>query len=178
MLGWYPSFAQPYSVALTNVGILTQLSVSEIASPIAWSNVGVGQEGANTQIPMLMALCFAGGTRDKCVWTRANQSAGSYCVSMTDCSGFTDTNEWSFSFVKSANATAGTHSLTRVASSTWTTTKMGAGRVFLTTCTNVKYTTTTYYDHPATTTTTAIPMYMFDIGTGCLNCTFDGVDFG
>lgn len=179
MMNWYMNINQPFSVALTNVGILTNLTLTECASPIAWSNVGIGQEGANRQYALLMSLNFAGGTMDKCTWSVANNGAsGNYVNSITDCSGFTITNERSFSFVKNANATSGTYTLTRVANSTWTSTTIGGGRVFMTTCTDVTFTNSVYYDHPATTTPTTIPMYAFDIGTNCLRVKVDGLTFG
>jgi hypothetical protein len=112
-IGWYMNINQPYSLALTNVGILTALVATEIASPIAWSNVNVGQEAANTQIALTMNLCFAGGTMSDCKWFRAAQAAsGAYVVSMTDVSGLTITNDFSMSLVKAANATTGSYTLT------------------------------------------------------------------
>lgn len=178
MLAWYPSFAQPYSVNLSNVGILTQLLVSEIAAPISWINVGVGQEAANAQLALSMATCFAGGIISACTWTVANQGAsGNYIKSLTDLDGFTVTDNKAFSFVKAANATTGTATLVRTANSTWTNTLCGGGRIFMTTCTNVNFTNTAYFDHLSGTTAVAIPMYLFDIGTNCSNITFDGVNF-
>jgi len=178
-ISWYMNINQPFSVGLTNVGILTNLTVTECASPIAWDNVGVGQEGANSQFALVMSLNFAGGTMNKCTWSRsALGSTGNYVVSMADVSGLTITNERTFSFVKSANATTGSYTLTRVASTTWTGTILGGGRVVLVTCTDVTFTTTTYYDHPALTTGTAMPMYMFDMSSNCLRVKMDGVDFG
>jgi len=174
---WYPSFAQPYSVRLVNTGILTQLSVSEIASPIVWSNVCVWQEAANTQVWLLMSLCFAWGTMSSCTWTRSALATAVFVVQMTDCSWFTITNEWSFSFVKAANAGAAVHGHTRVSNTNYTGTKIGWARIFPTTCTDLNYTTTTYYDHPGNTTPTTIPMYFADLWAACIRCKFDGIDF-
>jgi len=178
-IGWYMNINQPYSVALTNVGILTAAVFTEIASPIAWSNVNVGQEAANTQIALTLNLSFAGGTITNSKFTRAAQAAsGAYVSSFTDINGFDFTNCAFVSYTKAANATTGSINAVRAVDCTFTTTKLGGGRAFLTTCTDVTFTTTTYYDHPATTTTTAIPMYAFDIGTNCLRCYFDGLTFG
>lgn len=177
-IAWYPSFAQPYSVLLSNVSILTQLLVSEIASPISWISVGVGQEAANTQLALSMATCFAGGVMSACTWTVATQAgSGNYVTSYTDIDGFTIVNEKSFSFTKTANATTGTATLTRTANSSWTNSLFGGGRIFMTTCTNVNYTNTSYFDNLSGTTAVAIPMYLFDIGTNCSNIIFDTVTF-
>ena len=59
ILNWYPSFSQAYSVSMTNVAILTQLSIAEIASPLTLSNIAIGQEAANAQYSLLMSTCFA-----------------------------------------------------------------------------------------------------------------------
>jgi hypothetical protein len=178
-MAWYPSFTQPYSVSITNTGICTQLLVAEMATPIAWSNVGVGQEAANAQFGLSMSLCFAGGTMDKCVWTSATLAAsGRYVVTLTDISGFTITNEKAFSLVARGNATTGCYTMLRAANCTWTNTTIGVGRALMTTCTNCSFTNTTYYDHPATTTATANPMYIFDLASNCSGMVFDGVSWG
>lgn len=178
-MSWYMNINQPFSVALSNIYIFEAMILTECASPIAWSNVGIGQTAANTQIGLTMSLDFAGGTMDKCTWTRAAQAAsGAYVTSWADSLGFTITNERNHSLTKAANAATGSHTLTRVADSTWTNTTLGGGRVFKTTCTDVLFTNTTYYDHPSLTTGSAIPMYVFDIGTNCLKCYFDGINHG
>lgn len=178
-LAWYPSFAQPYSVKLTNVGILTQLSVSEIASPITWSQVGVGQEAANAQFALLMSLCFAGGSASNCVWSRASLAgASTYVNSLTDVSNIDFYDDISFSFLARANATTGNNTLTRVANCDWIRPVIGTGRVLITTCTNLNYTNTVYHDLPFGTTTTTNPMYAFDLASNTINITIDGLSFG
>ncbi len=179
-IGWYMNINQPYSLALTNVGILTALVATEIASPIAWSNVNVGQEAANTQIALTMNLCFAGGTMTDCKWVRAAQAtSGTYVVSMTDVSGLTITNGLSRSLVKAANATTGSYTLTRVLNTTFIGSISGGGRTFMVGCDTVTFSTTTYFDHPATTTGTALPMYVWDLGTAAsYSLVFDGLSFG
>ena len=176
---WYLNLAQPFSVRLVDTSTFEAIILTECASPIAWSNVGVGQSAANSQLALTMGLNFAGGTMNKCVWSRAAQAAsGNYVNSWADCSGFTVTNEKMQSLTKAANATAGSVTLTRVVNSNWSNTVLGGGRVLEVTCTDVKFTSSIYYDNPATTTGTAIPFFAFDIGTNCLNCTFDGLTFG
>lgn len=178
-MNWYCNFAQAFSVALTNTSTFSAIVLSECASPIAWSNVNVGQEAANTQIALTMSLNFAGGTMDKCGWTRAAQAgSGTYITTWSDCSGFTITNQRNHSLTKAGNATSGTSLLTRVANSTWNDTTLGGGQVWHVTCTDVIFTNSIYYDHPADTTGTAIPFYAFSVSTGCIRCKQDGVTFG
>lgn len=178
-LNWYCNWNQPFSIGLTNTGILTALVATEIASPIAWSHVGVGQEAANTQFALSMSLCFAGGTMSNCTWTRATLAAtGQYVKTWTDMLGFTITNERIHALGGArGNATTGAQTLIRVTSSTWTGCTIGGGRTLLTTCTDCTFTTTKYYDHPATTTPVTNPQYMFDMVTNCLRIKADGITF-
>lgn len=153
MLNWYPSFAQPYSVALSNVGIMSQLAVSEIAAPVTWSQIGIGQEALNTQVGLSMATCFAGGTISNCTWTRATAtSSGHYAVIMSDLTGFTINNNKSVVMASRGNANSGAYSLTRVNDSIWNNPIIGGGRVAITTCTNLVFDQTVYFDHLAWTT--------------------------
>lgn len=176
---WYFNLNQPYSLTLSNIGICTALVMTEIAQPLVMTNVNIGQEAANTQIAITLNLSFAGGTISNCDFTRAAQAAsGTYISSFTDISGFDFTNCTFMSLTKGANATTGSINLVRGVDCTFDTTKLGGGRFFMTTCTDVSVTDTTYYDNPAVNTLAAIPMYAFDIGTNCLRCTFDGIDFG
>lgn len=177
-LCWYPSFAQAFSVSLNNVGISEQLSVSELASPINWSQVGVGQCAAQAQFGLLMSLCFAGGTMTDCTWTSASLAAsGRYIRSLTGISGFTFIRERSFSFVLRANNTTGNATCTRVKNCTWTNPVQGLGQVVWTTCSGIKATNVTYYD-AITTTGTSFPMSVWSVGTVCSDMELDGLTFG
>lgn len=176
---WYLNFAQSFSVRLVNTFTFEALILTETASPIAWSNVGVGQTAANSQFALTMGLNFAGGTITKAAWSRAAQaSSGNYVNSWADCSGFVVTDERMFSLTKAVNSVAGSVSLTRVVDSAWVRPVLGGGRVVEVTCTDVAFTDVVYYDHPATITTSAVPFFAFDISANCLNCTFDGLSFG
>ncbi|HEY5268624.1 MAG TPA: hypothetical protein VII94_05905 [Candidatus Saccharimonadales bacterium] len=176
---WYINIDQAFSIAMTNVGVMTAMVISEIASPIAWSQVGVGQEAANSQFALTMTLCFAGGTMDHCTWTRALLSAsGNYTNSYTDVSGFAITNERILALATRANATTGAQTLLRANNCSWTNSTIGGGRTYLTTCSNITYTNSIYYDNPALTTSSVDPMYMFDLASNCNSLKFDGVTFG
>lgn len=178
-LAWYPSFAQPYSVTLANVAILEQLSVSEIASPISWSNVGVGQTAAQAQFALLMSLCFAGGAVTDCTWSCATLAAsGRYVRSLTDVSGIAFTRDRVLSFVARGNATTGNATMTRVNSCTWTDCVFGVGRQLMTTCTDLTFTNSTYYDAPGAATGTGNPMFVWDLASACARITMSGLTFG
>lgn len=178
-VNWYLNCNQPYSLKFTNVSTFDNFTATEIASPIAWSNVGVGQSALLSNYGCLMSLSFAGGTMDKCTWTRCViSSSGNYIVSWTDITGITVTNQRIHTLEDiRGNASTGAATLIRVNNSTFTDCLVGGGRVLMTTCTNVTFTNTGYYDHPATTTISTIPMYMFDLGSVCSIIKIDGIHF-
>lgn len=178
-VNWWLNLNQPFSVDLNNVSTFTNVTLTECASAFTLNNVGIGQEAANSQFGLVMNYNFAGGTMSNCTWTRATlASSGNYIVSMTDCTNLTTTNEKSLSLIKSANASSGTATITRVTNSTWTDCVFGGGgRTVLTTCTNVTFTNTGYFDNISSITLATIPMYMFEIGTVTTQFTVDGVHF-
>lgn len=179
LLNWFPSFAQAYSVTLTDVGIAEQLSVSEVAQPMAITRVGVGQVAAQAQFALSMSLCFAGGTFTDCELTSASLAAsGRYVLSMADISGFTFTRVRSSSLLARGNATTGNATITRAANTSFVDCTIGCGRHLLTTCSNITYTGTVYYDTPSAATGTANPMTVWDLAANCLNVTMDGLTFG
>jgi hypothetical protein len=173
---WYMSFAQAYSTTLSYVATGEQLSVSEIAQPLVWNNVVVGQTAAQAQIALVMSLCFAGGTVTNCVWTRATQATALAVRTLTDISGFSFTGDRWFSRVLRAATNTMMATDTRVANSTFTN-QVNMGMVNLVTCTNVTYTNTVYYDSLVATTATN-PISCFQPSSNCLNITMDGITFG
>ena len=178
-INWYLTFAQSFSTTLTDTAGFEQITLSECASPVAWSNVNIGQSGANSQIALAMTFNFAGGSMARCTWTRAAQaSSGHYIASWADCSGFAVSDQRIHSLTKGANATIGSMLLNRVSGSQFANCIFGGGQTWLSTCADVKVTRSSYYDHPATTTSAAIPMYAFSVAAACSRCTFDGLDFG
>lgn len=178
LMCWYPSFNQPYSVKLSNVGIMTQLLVSEIASPISWSQVGVGLEAQNSQVALSMATCLAGGTVSDSVFARANMAAASsYVTSMTDVAGMSFDNVKWVSPVYRLQTTAGAQTLLRVSDTTFKDNLFGGGGALITTCNDLLYTGTVYYDHP-NTTSFIVTMYAWSIASACARLKFDGLSFG
>lgn len=177
---WYWSFVQAYSLNVTNSGTFEQILISEIASPMTWENVGVGQSAAQSQFALLMTLCFAGGTFTNCHWTRSTlASSGQYTNSITDINGFSFINDRQTALTLKANATTGNALITRAVDCTWTSPKLINGRMVFTTCTNVNVTDTSYCDViTGNTTTTAVQnSYVFEMASNCLNVSFSGLDF-
>lgn len=179
-VGWYLNMAQPYSVTLSDLVVFDNITLSECATPVAWSQVNVGQSAALANFGLTMSLNFAGGTLTDCDLTSASLAAsGRYIVSMADVSGFTFTRLNCSSLTPArGNATTGCMTLTRLANCTFNNTIIGSGRVYAATCSNVTFNNSTYYDNTATNTTATNPMYAFDLALSCSNIKIDGLDFG
>jgi hypothetical protein len=179
-VGWYLNMAQPYSVSLSNCGVFDNITATEVATPMTWSDVGVGQSAGVISFGLTMALNFAGGTFNNCVFSSTSLAAsGRYMMSMSDISGFTFNDcETTSMTVARGNANTGAMNIVRASNCAFNNTQMGAGRALLTTCTNVTFSNTTYYDNNAVNTTAANGMFAFDLATNCLNITIDGVNFG
>ena len=173
---WYMSFAQAYSTTLSYVATGEQISVSEIAQPLTWDNLAVGQTAAQAQIALVMALCFAGGTISNSAFSRATQATALAVRTLTDIAGFTFTNNRWFSRVLRAATNTPLATDTRVVDSTFTDQK-NMGMVNMVTCTDVTHTNTTYYDC-ITTTATANPLSCFQLSSNCSNIKIDGITFG
>lgn len=173
---WYPSFAQAYSTNLSYVGIAEQLSVSEIAQPLVWDNIAVGQVAAQAQIALVMSLCFAGGTISNSVFTRATQATALAVRTLTDVSGFSFTANRYLSFVLRAAANVPMAVDTRTANCTFAN-EVSMGMITLITCTNITYTGHTYYDGIVATTATN-PISTWSLSSNCVNIRLDGLSFG
>jgi len=178
-LNWYTSFLQAYSVAMDNVSVDTQVTVAEIASPMNWTNVNVGQVGSASQFSFSMSFCLEGGSFTDCNFTRTNlASSGFYVLSIQDCADFTFTRVKTRSLANlRGNAGAGASILTRCVRFDFLDCGLACGRNVLTTCVDVTFINTGYYDGIATTTTATMPAYMFELGAATLNITIDGIHF-
>ena len=185
-MAWYMNCAQPYSVSLTNTFTFETIVLTECAQPIAWNNVGIGQNvtgfTATTAALVVFGLNFAGGTLRNCTWSRLAQAgATTQVASWIDCTGFTVTNERTYSLTKSGNASSGSAIMTRVLNSSFTNTSyIGSGMVTVVGCDTVTWTNTTYVDNiNGTTVVATIPFYLWSLTTAAsYSLKFDGVDFG
>lgn len=179
-MSWYLNLNQPFDVRLTNTFIFDNLTLTECASPINWVNVGIGQSAMLSNYALVFNYNFAGGTIDKSVWTRAVlSSAGSYVKSISYIDGFEFTNERVHQiYGNRGNATTGAMTLSYASNCVWTDCLNGGGLNTISSCSNLKFTNTTYYDHPATTSyTTAMGNYMFVFAYSNF-VMIDGINFG
>lgn len=175
---WYGSFAQPFSVQLTNSGFIDAITISECASPIAWSRVGVGNKPTTALVitPLTMSLMFAGGTVTDSVFQIVSQgSSGNHIVNMTDIEGFTFTNCTFRAATIRANATTYSINATRAVNCSLNSCTVVQGSITLTTCDTFNTTNLTYVDCVSGTTVTTYAMYVWSLLSNTLNCTFDGL---
>jgi hypothetical protein len=179
LLNWYPSQAQAYAFNAKYCGIASQLSLSEVAQAMTLVQVCVGQEAAATQTALTMNLCFAGGTINSCVWTRATLATAVFINTLSDVAGFTFNNNRSETRVLKANSGAGAWNATRSSACTWVDDVVTGAKNMLTTCFNLSFTNTHYRDVIVGTTvaTGAQNNSVWELATNCTNVLLDGLDF-
>ncbi|MEK7513944.1 MAG: hypothetical protein AAB580_03580, partial [Patescibacteria group bacterium] len=175
---WYLSFAQPFSVTLTNTGTIDGLLLSECASAITWSKVGVGNKPTTALLmsPLTMTLNFAGGTLTDCVWARVSQAAsGAHTNTLTDITGFTFVRDTIRANTIKGNATTYAVNGTRLKQCTWTNPNIIQGPMAFITCDGITTTDVVYANAVSGTTVTTYATYVWMLSANTINCTFTGL---
>lgn len=177
---WFINCSQAYQLNISNSGIFDNIFASEIATPMTWNQVGVGQAAANINYGLAMTLNFAGGVFTDCTFSSTSLIAsGRYIVSLADVAGFTFTRLKTMQFTPARGiATTGAITMTRGANCTFNNMILGGGRAYIVTCADVTFNNTSYFDNTATNTTSTMPMYAFDLASSCLRVKIDGYDHG
>jgi hypothetical protein len=177
---WYGSFSQAYAVNISNSGFIDAIYISEIATPMTFSKVGVGNKPTTPLLvsPLSMLLCFAGGTFTDCVWQRVSMAAtGAHTVTLTDIAGFTFVRNTIRAGVARGHSTTYSINAIRANYCTWTTPTIIQGAATFTTCNTVTFTDTIYCESVSATTVTTYAGSVWTVGSNCLNCTFSGLTF-
>jgi hypothetical protein len=175
---WYPSFAQAYSVQLTNCGIVDAMLVSELASPVVWSKVGVGNKPTTALLvsPLTLTLSFAGGTITDCVWARVSMAtSGAHTNTLTDIANFTFIRDTTRCNTIRANTTTFSINGTRMVNCVYTNCVIIQGAVTLTNCNGITFTNLTFIENVSGTTVTTFTSYVWSILSNTLNCVFNGL---
>lgn len=176
--GWYPSFAQAYSVTLSNIGVIDAILASEVATAMTWTKVGVGNKPTTALLTnaLTLSLCFAGGTFTDCVWQRVSQAAsGAHTTLITDVAGFSFVRNTFRANTIRGNATAFSMVATRAVNCSFSNSLMVQGAISLVTCNGITGTNPTYVDCVSGTTVTTYAMYVWQMSSNTLNCTFSGL---
>ncbi|HQZ51264.1 MAG TPA: hypothetical protein PLF17_12115 [Chitinophagaceae bacterium] len=176
-MAWYLSCAQAYSVNVSNSGFIDSILLSEVATSMTFTNMGVGNKPTTALVvaPLSMSLCFAGGTFTDCVFQRiATAANNSTTVILTDIDGFTFTRLITRCAALRAHTGLISITATRAANCTFTDLKMIDGQFSLVTCTNVTITNMNYINGVSGTTGTANPLVPISLSSNCLNTVISG----
>lgn len=177
-MAWYLSASQAYSVNISNSCFVDAILLSEVAAPMTFTRVGVGNKPTTALLtsPLTMSLCFAGGTFTDCVWWRASMAAsGAHTNTLTDISGFTFVRDKIGAGVIRANATTYSINATRVNNCTWTNPTIIQGAMTFTTCNGITITDTIYCEAVSGTTVTTYAGYVWSLLSNSLNFTISGL---
>jgi hypothetical protein len=181
---WNTTFAQPYAVNISNSMISDAIgAISEVASPMTWTNVGVG---SNTPASFgaiagyAFSLCFAGGTFANFVVAKHQATSGTTAIANTswaDCFDFTLTGHKVQLYPIRRSASSTTTTLTRCSGFRFTTFKAIGAQVSLVTCTDFRFTTSSYHDLTSGTTTSTTPCYWWTVSANTSDVRWDGLSF-
>ena len=177
-MAWYFSCSQAYSVAVSNSGFVDGILLSEVATAMTFTNMGVGNKPTTALVvaPLTMTLCLAGGTFTNCTFQRiATAANNSTNIILTDCDGFTFTGMISRYAALRAHTLPVAITATRVNNCTFDTLKMIDAQFSLITCANVDILDTIYVGGVSGTTSSTNPCTAFLLTSNCLNVTIDGL---
>jgi hypothetical protein len=177
-MAWYLSASQAYSVNVSNSGFVDGILLSEVAAPMTFSKVGVGNKPTTALLmsPLTMTYCFAGGTFTDCVWARVSQAAsGAHTNSLTDIAGFTFVRDTIRANTIRGNSTTYSLNATRCQNCTWTNPTIIQGAMTFTTCTNITITDTVYCEAVSGTTITTYSGYVWTVTSNSSGFTISGL---
>jgi hypothetical protein len=179
-MAWYLSASQAYSVNVSNSGFVDGILLSEVAAPMTFSKVGVGNKPTTALLmsPLTMTYCFAGGTFTDCVWARVSMAAsGAHTNTLTDIAGFTFVRDTIRANTIRGNSTTYSLNATRANNCTWTNPTIIQGQMNFTTCADVSVTDTVYCENVSGTTPTTYTGSVWAVTSSCVRCTFSGLTF-
>lgn len=174
---WYLSCSQAYSVALSNSGFSDAIFLSEIASPMTVTKVGVGNKPTTALVTTALTLsyCYAGGTFTDCVWQKTSGAAAGQPVSIADIVGFTFIRDTVASRVIMGNVGALSRSITRAKNCTWVSPTNILGAMNILTCDSITVTDMVFCGAPSGSTVTTYATYVWNVASNSSNCVFSGL---
>ena len=175
---WYLSCAQAYSVNVSNSSFIDGILLSEVATAMTFTKVGVGNKPTTALLisPLTMSFCFAGGTFTDCVWQRVSMAAsGAHTNNLSDCAGFTFIRNTIRAGVIRANVTTFSINAARLKNCTWTTPTIIQGAMTFTTCDNIQITDTVYCEAVSGTTLVTFAGSVWTLSTNTINCKISGL---
>lgn len=178
-MAWYLSASQAYSVTLSNSGFIDAILLSEVATAMTITKVGVGNKPttALATVPLVLTFCYAGGTVTDCVWCRpTSAAAGDHLSTISDAANFTFTRNTFRSNTIRGNVVTYSVNATRLVNSSFVEPKLvSGGSINLITCDTVNVTNPTYIEAVVGTTPTTYATVVYNISLNTLNCIFSGL---
>lgn len=175
---WYFSASQAYSVNVSNSGFVDAILLDEIATPMTFTKVGVGNKPTTALLtnPLTITECFAGGTFTDCVWARVSMAAsGAHTNVMTDCAGFTFVRDTIRANTIRANTTTYSLNATRILDCTWTDPVIIQGAMTFTACAGIEITGADYIEAVSGTTVTSYAGYVATFTSFTSDCVVSGL---
>jgi hypothetical protein len=178
-MAWYGSFSQGYSTQITNSCFVDAILLSENATPITWSKVGVGNKPTTDLVTagLTITYCYAGGTLTDCVWTKVTAASTTTTISLQDVVGFTFVRDTIRQNTIRGIATSYAGTITRAKNCTWTNPTVIQGSLNFVTCDGITVTDEIYCDCVSGTTVTTYAMYVWNLSSNTINSTFSGLTF-
>lgn len=177
-MAWYLSCYQAYSVSISNSGFIDAIVLSEIATPMTLTKVGVGNKPTTAllTVALTMTYCYAGGTFTDCVWSRVSLAAtGQYTSVVQDIAGFTFVRDTMRANTIQGHATVGSLYATRAKDCAWTAPAIIQGAMTFVTCDGITVTDTVFVACVSGTTVTTYGSYVWSLSSNTINCVFSGL---
>lgn len=174
---WYLSCFQAYSVTLSNSGFSDAILLSEIASPMTVTKVGVGNKPTTALVTTALTLsyCYAGGVFTDCVWQKTSGAAAGQPVAINDIVGFTFIRDTAASRVIMGNGRALSRSIARAKNCTWESPTNILGMMDIIACDSITVTDMVFCGAPSGTTVTTYATYVWYLSSNSSNCVFSGL---
>ena len=179
---WYALFQQPYSIEVTDSSFQVTLNIQECATAPNVQRCAVGIPTNQDGNPLVFTSCFSGGVINDCVTFKYENENNDIGWNITDCDGFSLTNNKTLNCADNTaatlnrgGATARNIVLTRVTNSTVTNHANIGGHMQLSGCVGVTISGYAYADCLENRTTNSTNgVYAVEMSGTTANCVFEG----
>ena len=162
-MAWYLSCTQAYSVNVSNSWFIDAILLSEIATAMTFSKVGVWNKPTTALLvsPLTLTYSFAWGTFTDCVWARVSMAASwAHTNTINDVDWFTFIRNTIRANTIRGNATTYSINAIRIKNCTRTNPTIIQGAMTFTTCDNITVTDVIYCESVSWTTVTTYAWYV------------------
>lgn len=171
------TFAQPYSVHLANCAFSESLTITECATALDVTNVGVGMYSAQDVRALQLTSNFAGGTLSTVVAHRATIGTTDHATEILSCSGLT-INDLSTGIIGYARSTGKPINIDASQNITLNNPRVFNGNVDIAASVGITINDLDYNDRYIGRTTATTPYYALTVAKGCDQIKLDGMTCG